>query len=110
MAARSNPPVRTASREIDEQTGVGEVYVRSLVRAQLRLSLSVIAMLTMAVGTLPLVFAIIPRLDGVRVLTVPLPWLLVGASVYPVLLGIAWWHVRAAERVERTFATIVEGE
>lgn len=110
MAASSNPPIRTASHEIDEQTGVGEVYMRSLLRAQLRLGLSVIAMLTMALGTLPLVFAIIPTLDDVRVLTVPLPWLLVGASVYPVLFGVAWWHVRAAERTERTFAAIIEGD
>lgn len=110
MTAAVRAPVRTVSREIDEQTGVGEVYLRSLLRAQLRLGLSVIAVLALALGTLPLVFAVIPRLGVVRVLTVPLPWLLVGVSVYPLLFGVAWWHVLAAERAERDFAAIVESD
>ncbi|HET9654041.1 MAG TPA: hypothetical protein VFP72_01720 [Kineosporiaceae bacterium] len=110
MAATARAPVRTVSREIDEQTGVGEVYLRSLLRAQLRLGLSVIAVLALALGTLPLVFAVIPRLGTVRLFTVPLPWLLVGVSVYPLLFGVAWWHVIAAERAEKDFAAIVESD
>jgi hypothetical protein len=110
MTATARAPVRTVSREIDEQTGVGEVYLRSLLRAQLRLGLSVIAVLVLALGTLPVVFAVIPRLGTVRLFSVPLPWLLVGVSVYPLLLGVAWWHVLAAERAERDFAAIVESD
>jgi hypothetical protein len=110
MAATARGPVRTVGREIDEQTGVGEVYLRSLLRAQLRLGLSVIAVIALALGTLPLVFAVIPRLGMVRVFTVPLPWLLVGVSVYPLLFGVAWWHVLATERAERDFAAIVESD
>jgi hypothetical protein len=110
MTATARAPVRTVSREIDEQTGVGEVYLRSLLRAQLRLGLSVIAVLVLALGTLPVMFAVIPRLGTVRLFTVPLPWLLVGVSVYPLLLGVAWWHVLAAERAERDFAAIVESD
>jgi hypothetical protein len=110
MTATARAPVRTVSREIDEQTGIGEVYLRSLLRAQLRLGLSVIAVLALCLGTLPLVFAVIPRLGTVRLLTVPLPWLLVGVSVYPLLFGVAWWHVLAAERAERDFAAIVESD
>lgn len=110
MTATARSPARSVGREIDEQTGVGEVYLRSLLRAQLRLGLSVIAVLALALGTLPLTFALIPRLGSVRVLTVPLPWLLVGVSVYPLLFGVAWWHVVAAERAERDFAAIVESD
>jgi hypothetical protein len=33
---------------------------------------------------------------------------LVGVAVYPLLVAIAWWHVRASERAERDFATLVE--
>ena len=108
MATTARTPVRSASREIDEQTGVGEVYVRSLLRTQLRLGLSALAVLALALGCLPLTFALEPRLATVRVLTVPLPWLLTGVGVYPVMIGIAWWHVRAAERAERDFAEIIE--
>jgi hypothetical protein len=110
MTATARVPVRTVSREIDEQTGVGEVYLRSLLRAQLRLGLSVIALLALTLGTLPLVFALVPRLGNVRLFTVPLPWLLVGVSVYPLLFGVAWWHVVAAERAERDFSVIVESD
>jgi hypothetical protein len=124
-AARARPPQRvrvtaprtaarpvagslSARREIDEQTGVGEVYMRSLMRAQLRLGLSVLAVVAIALGSLPLLFTLDVQLTAIRVLSVPLPWLLVGVSTYPLLLAAAWWHVHAAERAERDFAEIVE--
>jgi ubiquinone biosynthesis protein Coq4 len=110
MTATARPPLRTVSREIDEQTGVGEVYLRSLLRAQLRLGLSVIAVLALVMGTLPLLFSQVPRLDTVRLLAVPLPWVVVGISVYPLLFGLAWWQVVAAEHAERDFAAIVESD
>lgn len=110
MAVTARAPLRTVSREIDEQTDLGEVYMRSLLRAQLRLSLSVIAVLALALGSMPLLFAAIPGLGNVRVFTVPLPWLLTGVSIYPLLLSVAWWHVQAAERAERQFAAIVESD
>jgi hypothetical protein len=108
MAARPVSASLSARREIDEQTGVGEVYMRSLMRAQLRLGLSVLAVVVIALASLPLLFTADPRLGTIRVLTVPLPWLLVGASFYPLLVVAAWWHVRAAERAERDFSEIVE--
>ena len=107
-AARPVAGSLSPRREIDEQTGVGEVYMRSLMRAQLRLGLSVLAVVAIALGSLPLIFSFEPRLTTMRVLTVPLPWLLVGVSIYPLLLIAAWWHVGAAERAERDFAEIVE--
>lgn len=110
MTATASAPPRTAAREIDEQTGIGEIYMRSLLRTQLRLGISVVAVLTLTLGSLPLVFALIPRLGTARLLTVPLPWLLVGVSVYPLLFGLARWHVRAAERAERDFAALVEDD
>ncbi len=38
----------------------------------------------------------------------PLPWLLLAFAVYPVLLGLGWVYVRAAERNERDFTDVVE--
>ena len=106
MTARPTP--LTPRREIDEQTGVGEVYMRSLMRAQLRLGVSVLVVVAIALGSLPLLFTADPRLSTIRLFAVPLPWLLVGVSIYPLLVVAAWWHVRAAERAERDFAEIVE--
>jgi len=107
MGATARPARRSGTREIDEQTGVGEVYMRSLLRSQLRLGVSVLAVVALILATLPLVFAWQPRLAAVRVASVPLPWLLIGVAIYPLLAAAAWWHVRAAERTERDFTEIV---
>ena len=112
MSAPRRAPSRSGTRDIaeqmNEQTGVGEVYTRSLLRTQLRLGLSVVAVVGLGIGALPALFALEPQLAAVRVLTVPLPWLLVGVAVYPLLVAVAWWHVRASERAERDFADLVE--
>jgi hypothetical protein len=108
MAARPASPSLAPRREIDEQTGIGEVYMRSLMRQQLRLGLSVLAVVAIGLGSMPLLFALVPALSEIRLYSVPLPWLLIGVGVYPALVLAAWWHVRAAERAERDFAEIVE--
>jgi hypothetical protein len=98
----------SAGREIDEQTVVGEVLVRSLLHAQLRLAIYAGALAAVLIGGLPLVFVLFPRLDDVHVLGIPVPWLLLGVLVYPgVCLG-AWAYVRAAERNEEDFAELVD--
>lgn len=108
MAAATRQPSRPPSREIDEQTELGEVLMRSLLRTQLRLGLTVLAVVGLFLAALPVVFALEPRLSAVRIATVPLPWLLVGVTVYPLMLAAAWWLVRATERTEREFSEIVE--
>ncbi|MGA8994675.1 MAG: hypothetical protein WB441_10265 [Nocardioidaceae bacterium] len=94
--------------EIDAQTRVGEIYMASLVRAQLRLAGVVLGVLVVTVGGLPLLFALAPGLTRVRLSGVPLPWLLLAVAVYPLLLGLGWLFVRAAERNERDFAYVVQ--
>jgi hypothetical protein len=108
MASRSNPRIPPGTREIDEQTQVGEVFMRSLLRSQLRHALSVLAVTLAVLASLPALFAVIPALSTMRVLTVPLPWVVLGMLVYPLLFGASWWYVRAAERTERDFADLVE--
>lgn len=95
------------SREIDESTGVGEVYMRSLIGTQLRLGLVVCGVLAVTLGALPLLFALAPGLAEVYVAGLPLFWVLLGAFVYPLLVLAGWWYVRAAERTERDFAELV---
>ncbi|MEV0093917.1 hypothetical protein [Streptomyces sp. NPDC050738] len=94
-------PRYRAQSEIDEQTALGGAYVRSLIRSQLRAGLSAFAFLALLAGTLPLAFAAL-RSD----LAV---WLVLGFGAYPLLVLIAWWYVRRAERNERDFARLVEG-
>jgi hypothetical protein len=61
----------------------------------------------LCLGGVPLVFRLLPGLADAGLGPVPLPWLLLGVLVYPLLLAAAWWHVRAAERVERDFTEII---
>jgi len=98
----------TGASEIDAQTDLGEVYMSSLVRSQLRLALLVLAGLAVLVAGLPLLFTVAPALVDVHVVGVPLPWLLLAGGVYPFLLLLGWLYVRAAERNERDFAEVVE--
>ena len=106
-AARS-PGRWQVAREIDAQSPVGEVYMRSLVRTQLRLGLRVCAVLAVVLGGLPLLFTLAPGLRRVHLLGVPLPWVVLGVLVYPTLGLLAWLYVRAAERNERDFLELVE--
>lgn len=98
---------RSNASDIDALTPLGEVYVRSLMRAQLRLAAYVVALLAVTLGMLPVVFRILP-VDRVHLAGVPLPWLLLGVVVYPWLLWLAWWYVRRAERNETAFEDLVE--
>lgn len=106
-AARAPKP-RAVSRDIDEQTHVGEVYMRSLLRTQLRLGVGVCLIFAVLLGGLPLLFALRPSLSDLQPFGVPLPWLVLGLLVYPVLIGGAWFYVRAAERNEQDFVELVE--
>lgn len=102
-------PARPAvARDIDEQTKLGEVYIRSLIRAQLRLALTACAVFGLLLGGLPLLFAFVPEMAAVQVFGVPLSWLLLGVLVYPVLFAGGWFYVRHAERNEREFARLVD--
>ena len=99
---------RSVEQEIDEATSVGEVYMRSLVRSQLRLALAVLLVLMLTVGMLPIVFLVFEPIAEFRVVGVPLPWLLLGVGVYPYLFVLGWLYVRQAERAEQAFTDLVE--
>lgn len=96
------------AKEIDAQTALGQVYMGSLIRAQLRLGLLVLAVVGVGLLGLPLVFAVAPELGTVHTLGLPLPWLVLGVVVHPAIIAAAWFYVRQAERNEREFAELVE--
>lgn len=106
---RRQPPARRTS-DIDAETRLGSVYMRSLLREQLRLALRVLAVLALTLGLLPLVFHLAPGLSDVRVLGLPLGWLLLGVVVYPALVLLGWVYVRRAERNEQDFAELLSEE
>ncbi|UDY23785.1 hypothetical protein [Nocardioides sp. Kera G14] len=94
----------TVVSELDAQSPIGEVYLRSLLRSQLRLALGITAILVLTVGALPLAFALIPSLRHAHVLA----WILLGGCCYPVLIGLGIAYVRRAERNEQHFHELVD--
>lgn len=100
---------RPITAEIDDQTGVGKVYLRSLIRTQLLLGLSTVALVVVPLAAMPLVFGAWPSVRELRVGPMPLWWVLLGIAIYPAILGVGWWYVRQADRNEAQFTDLVEG-
>lgn len=106
--AASRAPSRVG--DVQEQTAIGDVYLRSLLRAQLGLAVRVGVVLVVTVGTWPLVFHLWPELADREVLGLPVAWVLLGVGVYPLLLLLAWRYLRRAERNERWFTDLVASD
>jgi hypothetical protein len=97
-----------ALTELAEQTEVGEVLLRSLTRAQLMLAVRIFAVFGCLLLGLPVLFATHPGLADFRILGLPLPWVLLGGAVYPLLVLLGVLYVRHAERNERDFVEFIE--
>lgn len=96
------------TEEIDAQTALGEALVESLVRAQLRLAIVVLVVVTFTLGALPLVFHLAPAVSRANIAGIPLPWILLGLLAYPLLLALGWYYVVHAERNEAAFIDLLD--
>jgi uncharacterized membrane protein (DUF485 family) len=104
------PRPDAAAREVEEQTPVGEVLVRGLIRTQLALAVRLSLLVCALFGVQPVLFAVAPGVARAEVAGLPVPWLLLGVLAYPAVLVVAWVYVRAAERNERHFTELVNRE
>lgn len=100
---------RPITDEIDDQTRVGKIYLRSLIRTQLLLGLATVALVVVPLVAMPLVFGAFPSIRALRIGPMPLWWVLLGVVVYPAMLAVGWWYVRQADRNEAQFTDMVEG-
>jgi len=98
------------AREVAEQSEVGQVFVRSLIRSQLRLAVVVAVGFLIILLAFPLLLAWVPGLDQATFVGVPFAWLLLGVGVYPVIGMSAWLYVRTASRNEARYLDLVEDE
>ena len=99
---------RPVSRDLDEQTELGDVYLDGLMRAQLRLSVAVIALTVVGLAALPITLTLVPATRTITVVGMPFPWLVLGIAVYPAAWFLARWYTRQAERIEQDFAEVVD--
>jgi hypothetical protein len=98
---------RAPAQELEEQTGLGEVYLSALLKAQLRLSLAILLGISVVVLGLPTLFVLVPATRDIHVGPIPLPWLAVGVLIYPVVFIAARIYVHQAERIEREFSDLM---
>jgi hypothetical protein len=80
----------------------GESRAETLYRRQLRLAVAPLAFLFAGILGLPLLFALFPVLDEIRLLGIPVSWLALAVLPYPALALLAAWQLRRAERTEDT--------
>ncbi|WP_299165393.1 hypothetical protein [uncultured Arthrobacter sp.] len=96
------------AREMAEQSDVGELFVRSLIRSQLRLAVVVASGFLVILVGIPVLLSIFPAVNTWTIATVPVPWLLLGLAIYPLVIGCAVLYVRSAGRIEQRFRDLVD--
>ncbi|MEE2521768.1 DUF485 domain-containing protein [Pseudarthrobacter sp. J75] len=103
-AARTTPDLPDGA----EQTDVGQLFVRSLIRSQLRLAMVVAIGFLVILGAFPALLAFVPGLAQTTVGGIPFDWLLLGLGLYPVIALSAWLFVRAANRNESRYRHLAD--
>jgi hypothetical protein len=98
-AAHSPADARDAAQESD----AGQVFIRSLIRSQLRLGLVVAGGFLLILFAFPLLLGLVPGLAHSTIAGLPFDWVLLGAGIYPVIGLSAWLYVRTAARNEARY-------
>jgi hypothetical protein len=99
------PAAHTAAdaREAAQESDAGQVFIRSLIRSQLRLALVVAGGFLLILLAFPLLLGVVPGLAHSTIAGLPFDWVLLGAGIYPVIGLSAWLYVRTAARNEARY-------
>ncbi|QCB98339.1 hypothetical protein E5206_16615 [Arthrobacter sp. PAMC25564] len=105
QASTALPAARSAAelREAAEESDAGQVFVRSLIRSQLRLGVVVAGGFMLILLAFPLMLGLVPGLAESKIAGLPFDWVLLGAGIYPVIGLGAWLYVRTAARNEARY-------
>ncbi len=87
---------------------MGQVFVRSLIRTQLRLAVVVAGGFLLILLAFPLMLGLVPGLAESKIAGIPFGWLLLGAGIYPVIGLSAWLYIRTATRNEARYRDLAE--
>jgi hypothetical protein len=109
-APRSAARPARDTREAAEESEAGQVFVRSLIRSQLRLALVVAGGFLLILCAFPLLLEVVPGLADTHVAGIPFDWLLLGAGIYPVMGLSAWLFIRTAARNEARYGDLAEDQ
>lgn len=109
LADASQPvTVLRTINELEQQTSIGEVLVRNLIRAQLRAAAGLGALVLLLFASVPLIGVLVPAFSAATFVGVPLPWLVLGVLPFPLFFVVGTIFNRLAERNERDFVHMVE--
>jgi hypothetical protein len=95
--------------DLDESSPVNDLALRSLMRAQLRLSvLHAAALALLLLGTV-IVAGTVDAVVTYRITGVPVVWVLLGGGLFPPLFLIARSYVSRVEALERRTQALLRG-
>lgn len=93
---------------VPSDPSLNRLYLRSLLRLHLSISLVYLGwFLVVAIG-LPLVFWQWPGIAGHRVLGVPIAWWTLGVVAYPILVLLGALYVRSVESAEEEYSELAD--
>jgi fatty acid desaturase len=92
------PPARATGGDAE----VDDVSIRSLIRGQARIAALVTTATAVLLGGLATLGAFWPASGRTKLV----PWLVLGAGIYPLLIALAWFAVRQSERNEDAFRDV----
>jgi hypothetical protein len=99
---------RTPRDELAEATAHGDLYLRRLIREQLNLSAVALVAFGGIVGALPLALLLLPGLQDVYVLGLPLSIVIIAWPPFVLFIAIAFLYARRATALEQSFRDLVE--
>jgi len=105
----ATPRAAAAGHPALDRSDTATVYVRSLIRSQLRLALVCAAGFAVSLGMLWLVLAAAPGLDAIVLAGVPASWLLLAFGSYPAIIAFALIFIVATTRNEAGYRSLAEG-
>jgi uncharacterized membrane protein (DUF485 family) len=100
-------PASSGLLEFEEQTEVGELYLKALMRRQRRLSLGVALAFVAFLAAQPLLAFWWPEWGALRIFGLPVCWLVLGVFSYPLLVWLGSIYVRRAEEVDDEFTDLL---
>jgi hypothetical protein len=101
-------PLKRGPGDADADHSYLQILIRSLIRAQLGLSLVCLAFALAVTASYPILWALLPSAIKVRVFGLPLTLVALGVGVFPVILLIGAFYVHQATRLERQFTRLVD--
>jgi putative solute:sodium symporter small subunit len=110
LGARTLLPIRQSpvADDLYGQDDYARTLLRSLMRAQLGATVSVLVPAAALLVLYPMLAVLFPALDQAQFGGVPLTFLVLGGGIYPPLVLLGFWYRRRAGRVEDRFAELLD--